>query len=444
MKEIVFPARAADALRATLLSHIESSAVLLAGLASSADGARLLVRDMIVPADDDYTSRSAIDAELSPAFVARVTKQAKLANLALIFAHSHPGTDPPHFSSTDDVGEQRLNEFLGRRHSSVPHATLVVSEGGMRARELGGGRAVRVLALGAERRTILFDESCVAIPSPSSVFDRQVRVLGQTGQERIAALRVAVVGLGGTGSLIVQQLVHLGVRDFILIDPDTLEDTNLNRVAGAVFGDIGAPKVSIAERYITAFAPTSNLRPIKGDITRARSAAPLRDADFIFGCTDSHGSRAVLQQIAYQYLIPCIDLGSTITARQGMITGIFGRVQALAPGLACFACGNLLDADEIRRDMMNDFERKMDPYIVGERTPAPAVISLNGTVVSFAVTMFMSMVAGLPSPARHLVYNAMSSSLRSVEVEQKSNCYICSHKGSFARGDDQPLFARTD
>jgi molybdopterin-synthase adenylyltransferase len=42
--------------------------------------------------------------------------------------------------------------------------------------------------------------------------------------------RVATVGLGGTGSLITEQLAHLGVTGFLLIDPDTVDETNLNRL----------------------------------------------------------------------------------------------------------------------------------------------------------------------------------------------------------------------
>jgi molybdopterin-synthase adenylyltransferase len=49
-----------------------------------------------------------------------------------------------------------------------------------------------------------------------------------------------------TGSIVAQQLVHLGVRDFILVNPDILDVTNLNRVAGATPDDVGKPKVEIA------------------------------------------------------------------------------------------------------------------------------------------------------------------------------------------------------
>jgi hypothetical protein len=170
----------------------------------------------------------------------------------------------------------------------------------------------------------------------------------------------------------------------------------------------------------------------------------LLNADLFFGCTDSHGSRAVLQQLSYQYLIPYIDMGVTITVAEGRIQHVIGRVQMLAPGLSCFTCDELLDPNEVRRDMMTDFERRADPYIQGAAEPAPAVMSLNGTVASMAVTMVLSAVAGIPAKARHIIYNALTPSLRSARGDPKTDCYVCSRSGAFARGDAWPLLARQD
>jgi len=92
----------------------------------------------------------------------------------------------------------------------------------------------------------------------------------------------------------------------------------------------------------------------------------LSDTDFTFCCTDSHGSRAVLNQFAYQYLLPVIDMGVVIRADDGAITDVVGRVQMLTPPLACLVCGSLLDAEQVRRDMLTDFERQADPWRLRE------------------------------------------------------------------------------
>jgi molybdopterin/thiamine biosynthesis adenylyltransferase len=241
-----------------------------------------------------------------------------------------------------------------------------------------------------------------------------------------------------------EQLSHLGVRKFVLVDPDELEITNLNRVVGAYARDVGRPKVDVAAEHISTISAETRIKSIRGDVTRTRVAKELISTDFIFSCTDSHGSRAVIQQIAYQYMIPCIDVGSVLTAAKGQVTGIHGRVQALGPDLPCLSCSGLIDAEEVRRDMMNDAERQSDPYIQGHREPAPSVISINSTVTSLAVTMFMAIVVGVPSEGRYVLYNAKQPSLRSVRASRNPNCYICSPSGVLARGDAQMLFTRDE
>src|ERR1700733_11205774 len=432
MIELVLAAGDADCIRRELTGgEVEGCAVLYANQTLRTDSTvRLLVREVQFPAARDYTRRGRLEAELSPEFVARATKRARREACALVFVHSHPGTEAPVFSLVDSLGEGHLARFLAHRHPGFEHTALVVSEGGWRARSLGSDKEVRVVAIGTNR-DVLFDPLLPA-PSDSDVFDRQIRAFGPAGQQALQRLRIAIVGLGGTGSLVAQQLVHLGVRRFILVDPDILESTNLNRVANATPEDIGQPKVEIAARYIRAIAKDATVASVQGDIIRARTAKELLNADLIFGCTDSHGSRAVLQQVSYQYLIPCIDMGMAIVVTKDRITHIYGRVQLLAPGLACFTCSSLLDANEVRRDMMTSFERQADPYLQGTREPAPAVISLNGTGASLAVTMLLSVVAGIPISGRHILYNAMATVLRTVRAKPEPNCYICSRTGAFA------------
>ena len=70
-------------------------------------------------------------------------------------------------------------------------------------------------------------------------FSRQIPILGEVGQSTLRGLRVAVVGAGGTGSHAITLLAYLGDRDFILLDDDLIEVTNLNRVATAELADLG-------------------------------------------------------------------------------------------------------------------------------------------------------------------------------------------------------------
>src|SRR5207249_1860878 len=83
----------------------------------------------------------------------------------------------------------------------------------------------------------------VSSPRVSVAHDRQVLAFGTAGQELLGQLRIGIVGLGGTGSAVAVQLVRLGVRKFVLVDPDTFEASNLSRLYGSRFADTRKPGV---------------------------------------------------------------------------------------------------------------------------------------------------------------------------------------------------------
>jgi molybdopterin/thiamine biosynthesis adenylyltransferase len=274
----------------------------------------------------------------------------------------------------------------------------------------------------------------------AQTFDRQVRVFGASAQRQLQALRVAIVGLGGTGSLVAQQLAHLGVGRFLLIDHDTIDESNLNRVVGAEALDVArTSKVDVAARMIMRISPSARVEAVKGNAVLQGLAAKIVECDTVFSCADSHGSRFVLNQLAYQFFIPVFDVGVAIAVGEGSISHVFGRTQMLVPGLPCLTCFRTLDPEEIRRDLMSDVERRKDSYVMGDVEPQPAVVSINSTVSSLAITMFLSAFAGVPVATRHQIYDAMRGMVRPIVGNTVRDCVTCSTEGAFGRGDSWPL-----
>jgi len=91
---------------------------------------------------------------------------------------------------------------------------------------------------------------------------------------------------------------------------------------------------------------------------------------------------------------------------------------------------------------MTDYERQADPYFIGAHEPQPAVISLNGTVVSLAITMFLAAVTHIPAEARYQLYNGITGTIRAVAQPPDPACIVCSLVGALARGNEWPLPAR--
>ena len=441
MSRLVLTTDFLSTLRSSLLKHSEETCAVLYGRAVEISGklVRIVVRESGHPQLSAYTQRTSVRAQLRPEFVAEAVQRARRNRESIIFVHTHP-FPLNEFSAIDDAGELELASFLRQRIPDVTHAALLLTPETNIAREIASDKPLRVIGVG--------EKICLGnLPvtnGTSERFDRQIRAFGTAGQKILESLRVGIVGVGGTGSAVLQQLVHLGVRDLMLIDPDTVEETNLNRLIGATQKKIGQSKVKVAKDWAKKINPTVRIDAKCGSVLKTSVVRLLADTDFVFCCTDSDGSRAVLNQFAYQYLVPTIDMGVVIAVQKGKVTHVAGRTQMLAPGLACLTCGNLLDAEQVRRDLMTDFERKADPYILGYPEPAPAVISLNSTMASLAVTMFLNAVAGVPGSARFLNYNAMTGICRPVICTPHPSCVVCSFRGAIARGDEWPLPARQD
>jgi molybdopterin/thiamine biosynthesis adenylyltransferase len=232
---------------------------------------------------------------------------------------------------------------------------------------------------------------------------------------------------------------------FVLVDPDVVERTNLNRLVGALPSDVadGRTKVEATARMIGQIRPQARIDSIVGDITDAAVASRVAGADFIFSCTDNQASRHVLNQLAYQYLVPLIDVGVAIgKADDGSMT-LGAHVQMLAPGLPCLWCSNHLDAGQVRQELMTEAQRATDPYFqAGNGVPQPAVISLNGTASSVAVTMFLAAVTGIPSAPRYVSYDAVRARMNALMVTQNEQCPFCGPDSTLGWGGDAPLPGR--
>jgi hypothetical protein len=149
-----------------------------------------------------------------------------------------------------------------------------------------------------------------------------------------------------------------------------------------------------------------------------------------------------VNQIAYQYLIPTIDMGVAIHTSNGKVDHVVGRVHTLSSGLACLSCAGWLNPTQIRFEMMNADQRRVDAYFHGQEVPQPAVVSLNATMASVAITTFLSVMAALPTEARLIHYDAILGSMRPQFLSPDPTCVVCSLDGALARGDTWELPTR--
>lgn len=398
-------------------------------------GDRYLVHDVVVASNDDCLQATATEITFAPQFLSRVSRVARETGRHLGLFHTHPAGSP-NFSVTDDTAEMRLTPFLEQRNPGRATLSLVMCAGTLRARALGGQTLLPVRRVGATVETLAPFQPA---GSADARFDRQLRAFGEDGQAILQAMTVTIVGLGGTGSLVAQQLAHLGVGVLNLIDADTIEMTNLNRVVGATPALVGELKVDVAALTVGAISAGTKVTGLAASVIGEEARVAMCQSHAIFLCTDSHSSRAFVNEVAYQYMIPAFDMGVSISVSGGRVTAVTGRVQMLAPGLPCLLCANAISPRAIREELMSQEARETDPYFEGDGVRQPAVMSINSTAASLAVTMFLGAFTGIPIISRWQSYNALAGTVRGLSTKAPESCGLCGIDGSIGLGDSRGL-----
>jgi molybdopterin-synthase adenylyltransferase len=262
-------------------------------------------------------------------------------------------------------------------------------------------------------------------------YSRHYGLFGKEGQEAIAAKHVAIVGLGGLGSHVGQQLAYLGVQSFTLIDDDGVTLSNLNRLIGGVRADADAsvPKVEVAARLIKAVLSEASVLEIRARVETADAQAALPVADWIFGCVDRDLARLKLTEVCARAKKPYADLATDIHP-EGDVPVYGGHVLIADGGERCLVCMKLLSQREMARDAMSPEERALDDRIYGVKRAAlggtgPSVVSLNGTVASLGVTEFMAWATGLRPIVRYLIYRGDRGRVTASADRPEPYCYYC-------------------
>lgn len=424
----------------------EAGGFALAGFSKNRDTYDVLIRRVVAVPSKDFTHQREYSLEISPKAINGLIALCESANLGAVLFHSHPETIS--YSATDDFGEKRVFETLRQFIATqLPTASILLYPDGIEARIWLPGKEEpepieELIIIGDVVRHIRLSSATGHANALDPTYSRQVLAFGEAGQRLIQLSRVAIVGLGGTGSACAEQLVRLGVADFILIDFDKFEESNLSRVYGSYRSDVAAPpyKADLAKRNIQGINPNAKVSSSRSHVAESETAMKLKDADYIFLCTDDHWGRAIVNQIAYQYFIPTINMGVRLDARNGAISGAAGNVDVLRPDLPCLWCKGTISSERIGVESTPKERRSellRDGYIEDVETKAPSVVSLNTVLAGLSVTEFIRMITGFTDAAiSRLNYYPMEGIVSSGHSEVKMEC-VC--KKQRARGDIEPL-----
>lgn len=156
--------------------------------------------------------------------------------------------------------------------------------------------------------------------------------VGRAGQARLAAGRVAIVGVGATGGTIAESLARAGVGHLTLVDRDYPERSNLQRQVLFVDADVdrGIPKALAAAEHLLAIDPGLSVQGLVTDFHAGNALSLIADHDVVVDGTDNFAARFVLNDAAVKLGIPWVYCGAV---------GAHGATLTIAgSGRPCLRC----------------------------------------------------------------------------------------------------------
>ena len=420
---------------------------------------KIISHDVIEIPASEIRSASSHHITWSTNSFSSLLKKAKDNGLVPGIVHSHPNGFCG-FSSQDDDNETKLFSMACNRNGqeALLASTVLTPKGGLITRLWSNpvkSSVSELTCIVGKRLGVHYDRQVSDI---NPTLERQALAFGSVLNEHLKRLRVGVVGCGGTGSAVAMLLARLGVGQLVLFDNDIVEITNLNRLHGATTQDASAmrPKVEVVAREVAKIGLATRVVAIKKWISDATCQDALKTCDVVFGCTDDHDGRMLLNRLAYFYIIPVIDMGLAIHVSKEetpRILDLSGRVTTLAPvpGSSCLICRGVIDPESARADQMRRFQpeeyehQKKEGYIVGDEDPNPAVVTFTTETACMAVNQFLHILTGY----RQLVRDSWQWTRRfhvmqdrPVGTFQDSDCPICSKDVYWGRGDTKPFLDR--
>ena len=408
---LVMPFNLAAEIEAAARLPVETGGVVLARVAKAPNGdLRLLARSVIWVPDEAYLKRERDELLIASHGYVGALGEAERRGCMAFWLHTHPGDQGvPLPSVYDDKVDAALADVFRLRTDAEFYGAIIVSPrqnalvfSAQLFPESGASTPIERMWIVGDRfrLTLAVNAAHVGI---SDAFDRNVRAFGSAIQAALGQLRVGVVGAGGTGSALCEQLVRLGVRHLQIADADRLSASNVTRVYGSTPADAGRLKVEVLREHLQRIAPDLVCEATSSMVTLEPVARDLMSCDVVFGCTDDNAGRLVLSRLSTFMLTPVIDVGLLLSNdASGALSGIDGRVTVLSPGAACLVCRDRIDLPRAASELRTPEERKKledEGYAPALARVEPAVIAFTTAVAAAATSELLERLIGFgPEP----------------------------------------------
>lgn len=350
----------------------EWGTLFLFGTHETPDGVVITVVDLIQPEDGDLDSTTAI-VRFNEPYSLRAALEKQKRGLCVGVIHSHPENYRVVPSALDDDMDSYFMDYFPSFGHEAMYFSLILSKTSERNIRFSGrgwnkDRQFRLAEMVTVRSNEILretsDEPSARARSQNEFQARFEEIYGIEAAARLRNASVTVVGTSGTGSPAAHVLARAGVENFVLIDPQRLAKSNLERLHGSYEahfskGAVEAPfKVVVVRDLIKAINPRANVTCIVGNILQPLARDHAVGTDLVICSTDTNHSRTAVSELAYRYLVPALDVGVVFEGRKGSVTGEIGRVTVYSPGAPCAHCLGLVDPWRATVELMSEEEKE--------------------------------------------------------------------------------------
>lgn len=364
-----------------------------------------LIKKIVIPFENERRVHG--NVSFHPSYFERAVKEARLEKAGLALMHSHVGPGWQGMSIDDIKAELRIAPPV-KGSTGLPLVGLTLATDhswsarfwnkvGPRDYNKYWCENVRVIG---EKLEVTFADEIIPPPRYRKELDRTISSWGMETQAKIARLKIGIVGAGSVGSIVAETLARMGVQNLVLIDFDSVETVNMDRLLHATPLDakMQRAKVEVLARGISygATAENFNAEKIEYGITEEDGFRTALDCDILFSCVDRPWPRSILNLIAYAHLIPVVDGGIQVeTTKTGNLKRADWKAHIASPGRKCLECLKQYDPGLVSTDRDGYFD---DPtYISALPNSHPMrrnenVFPFSLSTASFEVLQMLSMI----------------------------------------------------
>ena len=231
-------------------------------------------------------------------------------------------------------------------------------------------------------------------------YDRQIRVFGIEGQVKLKKSKVLIVGAGGLGSAALYYLVAAGVGEIIVVDPENVELSNLNRQIIHFTKDIGRPKIDSAKEKLELLNPLAKVTGIKKWFDEDLGEKLVPQVDIVVDALDNWETRVLLNKLCVKHRKPLVHAG---------VHESYGQLLVIVPGKGpCLQC--------------------VFPSRIKEERPSPVLGPTPGILGALEALEVIKLITGYGKPliGKLLLFDGKTCSFTLIDVKRNPQCPVCS------------------